>query len=419
MRGVKRRSTTARFTCRGGSAAAAAAPRRPTHGRPPTELEAAYGDWYRPEGGSRFSFAGDAILKSTRGLLAGRIDSIAPPGPVLDVGAGDGTLLDALHRHGREATGLERSSDRADVRDDSLEDVGGEWAAVIFWHSLEHLPEPGDAIRQAARLLKPGGVIAVAVPEQREPAGGRVRRRLAASRPASPSRPPLRHEPAGRTSRLGLRDRAHLLQPRRADRDRLAGRPRRQAPRSPEPLSGTAAAPGPKGAAIGPAPSPRDRCRRSCFCRSRGSPPRSRWRCVAAGPFTLRGGVSEQETAGETTTEAKVIVVMPARQAAATLRETVAEIPLEHVDEIILVDDSSTDETVELARRAARPGRLASAPGRLRRQPEDLLPAGPAPRCRRRRDAPSGRAVRARPDPLDGRADHRGPRPISCSAPAC
>ena len=47
---------------------------------------------------------------------------------------------------------------------------------------------------------------------------------------------------------------------------------------------------------------------------------------------------------------AKVIVVMPARQAAATLRETVSEIPLDDVDEIILVDDSSTDETVELAR---------------------------------------------------------------------
>ena len=41
---------------------------------------------------------------------------------------------------------------------------------------------------------------------------------------------------------------------------------------------------------------------------------------------------------------------MPARQAAATLRQTVSEIPLEHVAEIILVDDSSTDETVELAR---------------------------------------------------------------------
>lgn len=46
----------------------------------------------------------------------------------------------------------------------------------------------------------------------------------------------------------------------------------------------------------------------------------------------------------------KVIVVMPARQAAATLKQTVSEIPLEAVDEIILVDDSSTDETVELAR---------------------------------------------------------------------
>jgi SAM-dependent methyltransferase len=128
------------------------------------ELEAAYGEWYRPAGGSRFSFAGDAILRSTRGLLAGRIDAIAPPGPVLDVGAGDGTLLDALHRHGREAIGLERRSDRADVRDGTIADLDGEWAAVVFWHSLEHLPEPGEAIREAARLLKPGGVIAVAVP---------------------------------------------------------------------------------------------------------------------------------------------------------------------------------------------------------------------------------------------------------------
>lgn len=46
----------------------------------------------------------------------------------------------------------------------------------------------------------------------------------------------------------------------------------------------------------------------------------------------------------------KVIVVMPARQAAATLERTFSEIPQEEVDEIILVDDSSTDETVELAR---------------------------------------------------------------------
>lgn len=133
------------------------------------ELARAYGEWYRPASdGRRFSFAGDAILGRTRGLIAGRIDEIAPPGPVLDVGAGDGTLLDALRARGREATGLERGadSDRLDFRDDPLERIenDGEWAAVVLWHSLEHLSEPGDAIDQAARLLQQGGVVVVAVP---------------------------------------------------------------------------------------------------------------------------------------------------------------------------------------------------------------------------------------------------------------
>ncbi len=130
------------------------------------ELERAYGNWYRPRSGARFSMAGDVLLTRTRGLLAKRIDEIAPPGPILDVGAGDGTLLDALHGRGRDATGLERGGHRPDLRDDPLEAIEGDgaWAGVVFWHALEHLPEPGEAIRQAARLLRPGGVIAVAVP---------------------------------------------------------------------------------------------------------------------------------------------------------------------------------------------------------------------------------------------------------------
>src|SRR5215212_6825260 len=49
--------------------------------------------------------------------------------------------------------------------------------------------------------------------------------------------------------------------------------------------------------------------------------------------------------------DAKVIVVMPARNAAKTLEATVSGIPRAWVDEIILVDDSSTDDTVELARK--------------------------------------------------------------------
>ena len=48
--------------------------------------------------------------------------------------------------------------------------------------------------------------------------------------------------------------------------------------------------------------------------------------------------------------DGKVVVVMPARQAARTLEETFAAIPRDVVDEVTLVDDYSTDETVRLAR---------------------------------------------------------------------
>ena len=46
----------------------------------------------------------------------------------------------------------------------------------------------------------------------------------------------------------------------------------------------------------------------------------------------------------------KIVVVMPAYNAALTLRKTYSEIPMDIVDEVILVDDKSSDETVETAR---------------------------------------------------------------------
>lgn len=46
----------------------------------------------------------------------------------------------------------------------------------------------------------------------------------------------------------------------------------------------------------------------------------------------------------------KVVVVMPAYRAALTLERTYREIPFEIVDEVILVDDASPDNTVEVAR---------------------------------------------------------------------
>jgi SAM-dependent methyltransferase len=139
------------------------------------ELEAAYGTWYRPKeetwseataGGRRFAFGGDAVLDRTRALLAGRLDEIAPPGPILDVGAGEGSLVDAIGSRGRAVTGLERGTARSDFEDLAIEQIRGDgaWSGIVLWHALEHLPRPGAAIREAARLLRPGGVLAIAVP---------------------------------------------------------------------------------------------------------------------------------------------------------------------------------------------------------------------------------------------------------------
>ena len=68
------------------------------------------------------------------------------------------------------------------------------------------------------------------------------------------------------------------------------------------------------------------------------------------------GMISEKEKVGKTNGERamlngkKIFVVMPAYNAVRTLRQTCAELPRETVDEILLVDDHSSDATVELAR---------------------------------------------------------------------
>lgn len=129
----------------------------------PAELDEAYAGAYRPSSG-RFAAGGDALIRLTRSKLARRIDRVSPPGPVLDVGAGDGTLLAALRRRGRRAVGLERDPEQPEGIGGEPAPSGERWAAVVFWHSLEHLPDPSQALEQAVASLRPGGIIAIAVP---------------------------------------------------------------------------------------------------------------------------------------------------------------------------------------------------------------------------------------------------------------
>jgi SAM-dependent methyltransferase len=128
-------------------------------------LSESYADWYRPSSG-RFSGLGDAVLRRTRSALATKLNRVLPAGPVLDVGAGDGTLVKAFVGHGREAVGVDpyAAKNHPHIRAVELEEMDGTWSAVIFWHSLEHLRQPVRALRHAATLLPPGGVLIVAVP---------------------------------------------------------------------------------------------------------------------------------------------------------------------------------------------------------------------------------------------------------------
>lgn len=127
------------------------------------QLDQAYGTWYRPDSG-RFVGLGDLTIATFRARIAHWVHHISPDGPVLDVGAGSGAMLDSFRRLGRPALGLERRSDRPDVRECQISDCGCGWAAIIMWHSLEHLPNPRQSLTDAALRLRSEGVLVIAIP---------------------------------------------------------------------------------------------------------------------------------------------------------------------------------------------------------------------------------------------------------------
>jgi glycosyltransferase involved in cell wall biosynthesis len=76
--------------------------------------------------------------------------------------------------------------------------------------------------------------------------------------------------------------------------------------------------------------------------------PAGAWSLVTTVPNPVHEGSGSESP--QTPTRHQTIVVMPAYNAARTLERTYADIPHELVDRIILVDDVSRDETVDVAR---------------------------------------------------------------------
>jgi len=98
-------------------------------------------------------------------------------GSLLEVGCGSGMYLDLMRALGwRRVVGVDISSKAIQqAKDDlgieaycgNLEDAqleSGSFDAVSLSHTLEHLPEPTRFLREVNRLMKPGGRLAVVVP---------------------------------------------------------------------------------------------------------------------------------------------------------------------------------------------------------------------------------------------------------------
>lgn len=93
---------------------------------------------------------------------------------VLDIGCGRAILLRKLQALGCECTGTEIPEfsfpeGEAEIRfiNGHLAEIGFEaeyFDAVTIWNVLEHTSDPAATVREIARILKPGGVFAVAVP---------------------------------------------------------------------------------------------------------------------------------------------------------------------------------------------------------------------------------------------------------------
>jgi SAM-dependent methyltransferase len=129
--------------------------------------------------------------------LLRRLERLRPAkGPLFDVGAATGILLDLARRRGWEPAGIEPSSwavkaawDKYRLRliEGSLETASlpeDRYAAVTMVDFIEHTPLPCDALVKARSLLRPAGMLVLVTPDIRSRAARLAGRKWWHLRPA-------------------------------------------------------------------------------------------------------------------------------------------------------------------------------------------------------------------------------------------
>jgi 2-polyprenyl-3-methyl-5-hydroxy-6-metoxy-1,4-benzoquinol methylase len=102
---------------------------------------------------------------------------------LLDIGCSNGAYLAAMREKGWDVEGMESDGDavkyarnsrhlkvtQGDVENTLGEVAGNSFDVVTMWHVLEHAFDPAAALKQIHRVLKPGGVLMLEVPNYASP----------------------------------------------------------------------------------------------------------------------------------------------------------------------------------------------------------------------------------------------------------
>ncbi|MHB2016207.1 MAG: class I SAM-dependent methyltransferase [Candidatus Xenobia bacterium] len=147
----------------------------------PEDLAKYYPDIYYGNKMRRFPKPVEGLIAQSRRERAADVQRIVRPRTggspaVLDVGCGRALMLTFLKDLGWRCSGTEMSQHSAegarekglDVRIGALQPGMFEaesFDCVTLYHVLEHLPDPRRTLQECHRLLRPGGVLVVAVPD--------------------------------------------------------------------------------------------------------------------------------------------------------------------------------------------------------------------------------------------------------------
>ena len=108
-------------------------------------------------------------------VVAQRLEHLIRPGRLLDVGCGYGYFLHTCRQRGWQVAGVELGGVAcARAREAGLEVFHGtlsqarypdqSFDVVTFWNVFDHLAEPLAEAREVRRLLRPGGLVCIRVP---------------------------------------------------------------------------------------------------------------------------------------------------------------------------------------------------------------------------------------------------------------